>query len=310
MARLPRLPYSITLKTTAKFIIVDGNAYLHRAYHAIPRLTTSRGEPVNAIYGFVRFLLKILREHNPGYCAVCFDHPAPTFRHVEYPAYKAHRKKTDDDLILQMPIAREAAAALSLPVFEKAGFEADDIIATLARAAARDGVETIVVTGDKDALQLVSETITVYNESRSAYMRPDTVAEKYGLPPEQIVDYLALMGDASDNVPGLPGVGEKSALKLIKEHGSVEQLMEHLETLDGRLRAIVAANKDILLQSKRLVTLCDTVPLGMTWRDCAITPPDAPVLAAFLARYEFTGLAKAMGSGATAPREDFFDQLR
>lgn len=300
---------SITLKNTPEFIIVDGNAYLHRAYHAIPRLTTSRGEPVNAVYGFIRFLLKLLREHSPGYCAVCFDHPAPTFRHTEYPAYKAHRKKTDDDLIAQMPIARDAAAALSLPVFEKAGYEADDIIATLARSAARDGVETIVVTGDKDALQLVSDTITVYNESRNVYIQPDTVREKFGFSPEHFADYLALMGDASDNVPGLPGVGEKTALKLIQEHGSVEQLMEHPESLDGRLRGLVAANRDILIQSKRLVTLCDTVPLGMTWRDCAVNPPDAPVLAAFLARYEFTGLAKAMGIAAPAPREDFFDQL-
>lgn len=297
------------MKTTAKFIIVDGNAYLHRAYHAIPRLTTSRGEPVNAIYGFVRFLLKILREHTPGYCAVCFDHPAPTFRHTEYPAYKAHRKKTDDDLVLQMPIAREAAAALSLPALEKAGYEADDIIATLARSAARDGVETIVVTGDKDALQLVSATITVYNESRNTYLRPDTVVEKYGFAPEHIADYLALMGDASDNVPGLPGVGEKTALKLIREHGSVEHLIERQGSLDGRLRAIIADNRDILLQSKRLVTLCDTVPLGITWRDCAVNPPDAAALAAFLSRYEFTGLAKALGSAVPPAREDFFDRL-
>lgn len=297
------------MKNTAKFIIVDGNAYLHRAYHAIPRLTTSRGEPVNAVYGFVRFLLKLMREQAPGYCAVCFDHPAPTFRHVEYPAYKAHRKKTDDDLILQMPIAREAAAALSLPVFEKAGYEADDVIATLARTAARDGVETIVVTGDKDALQLVSDTITVYNESRNAYVRQDTVREKYGFSPDHFADYLALMGDASDNVPGLPGVGEKTALKLIKEYGTVESIMEHAETLDVRLRAIVGSNRDLLLHSKRLVTLCDTVPLGASWRDCAVSQPDAASLTAFLSRYEFTGLIKTMESPAPTAAEDFFDRL-
>jgi len=309
----PRLQWLLntTLNHTPKFFIVDGNAYVHRSYHGIPPLSTSQGEPVNAVYGFIRFLWKLIREQSPDYCVVCFDHPAPTFRHADFPGYKSHRKKMDDDLKVQMPIARDAVRAVALTAIEKPGYEADDVIATLARQSARDGIETVVVTGDKDALQLVTDHITVYNESKNIFYTPAVVREKYGFPAEQLVDYFALMGDASDNVPGLPGVGEKTALKLIHAFGSIDNLFARQDSLEGKLKAIVADNKELLVQSKRLVTLCDNVVLDKSWRECAVQSPDRTILGEFLSRYEFTALAKEM---LTAPvptaKEDFFDLMK
>ncbi len=304
------MPHNTTLNPSAKFFIVDGNAYVHRSYHGIPSLSTSQGVPVNAVYGFIRFLSKLLSVHSPDYCAVCFDHPSATFRHADFPAYKSHRKEMDDDLKVQMPIARAAAAALSLTTIEKPGYEADDIIATLARQSARDGVETVIVTGDKDALQLVGDHITVYNESKDIFYTPAAVREKYGLAVTDLVDYFGLMGDASDNIPGLPGVGEKTALKLMQTYGSIDTILKSSASIEGKLKSIVENNRDLLLQSKRLVTLCDTVPLDKTWRDCTVSVPDRRVLGEFLSRYEFKALAQEMlPKNAEPVKETFFDLL-
>lgn len=270
--------------------IIDANAYVHRAYHALPPLTTSKGEMVNAVYGFIRMMLKIIRTEKPEYLAVCFDYPAKTFRHKAYAEYKATRKKLDDELKNQMPIVREVARVLNLPMLEKEGFEADDIIATLARSAKKDGAEVVVVSADKDALQLVEDGITVFNEPKNLIMDREAVREKYGLYPDKLVDMFALMGDASDNVPGVKGIGEKTAVKLIQKYGSVETLIKEAPSLDGKLKETITAHAADAERSKMLVTLDDHVDLERTWSSCKPGPADEKTVIDFLCRYEFTSL--------------------
>ena len=273
-----------------KLFLIDGHAYIHRAYHALPPLSTSRGEIVNAVYGFIRLLLKIIRQEKPGYLAVCFDHPAPTFRHREFAAYKAHRKEIESELKTQMPLAREAVRALNIALIEKEGFEADDLIATLARQAARDSIDVVIVTADKDALQLVDERISVYNESRNFIYDTQKVKEKYGLLPAQLTDMFALAGDASDNIPGARGIGEKTAVKLISDYGSVENLLEHTGELKGKMKENVVSSAPDITKSKYLVTLIDNVPLDLRWQDTAVKKPDEQHALEFLRRLEFTTL--------------------
>ncbi len=178
-----------------KLYLIDGNAYVHRAYHALPpNLTTSSGQMVNAVYGFTRMLLRIMKQEKPDYIAVCFDSPAPTFRHREYEDYKATRKETPQELKDQIPLAQKIVKAFNIPLFAKEGYEADDLIGTLTRKAEKEGIETVIVTGDKDALQLVNERVKVLNEPKGVLYTPDKVREEFGVQPGQIVDLLALIG--------------------------------------------------------------------------------------------------------------------
>ncbi|HEX4046727.1 MAG TPA: 5'-3' exonuclease H3TH domain-containing protein, partial [Elusimicrobiota bacterium] len=205
-----------------RLYLVDAHAYLHRAYHALPPLTNSKGEPVGALYGFARTLIQILKRDKPEALAVCFDTPGPTFRHKAYDQYKATRKEIDGDLITQLGQAKPLAESLGFKCIEKPGFEADDVMATMARKAVKHGWEAVLVTGDKDALQLVSPGIRVFNVSKDMWMDPEQVEEKFGIPPSSVRDYLAIVGDTSDNVPGLKGVGPVGAVKLIKSYGSLK----------------------------------------------------------------------------------------
>ena len=200
-----------------RLYLVDAHAYLHRAYHALPPLTNSKGEPVGALYGFARTLIQILKRDKPEALAVCFDTPGPTFRHKAYDQYKATRKEIDGDLITQLGQARPLAESLGFKCIEAPGFEADDIMATMARKAVKHGWDAVLVTGDKDALQLVGEGVRVFNISKGQWMDPPQIEEKFGIPPSAVRDYLAIVGDASDNVPGLKGVGPVGAVKLIKD---------------------------------------------------------------------------------------------
>jgi DNA polymerase-1 len=276
----------------SKIYLIDGNAYIHRAYHAIPPLTTSKGESVNAIYGFIRMFLKLINSKNPEYLVVCFDYPAKNFRHKAYELYKAHRKEIDAELKTQMPIAREAVRAFNIAMIEKEGFEADDLIATLAKEAEKDGSEAVIITGDKDALQLVDDKISVWNEQREVLYTPEKVKEKYGLEPGQLNDMFSLMGDSSDNVPGVKGIGEKTAVKLIQKFGSLEKLLENLDSVEGRPKELIANSKEEAIQSKMLVTLHKEVPLDLSWKDCKTKPVDQKTAEEFLRKYEFNSLLK------------------
>lgn len=273
-----------------KIVLIDGNAYIHRAYHALPPMTTSAGTSVNAVYGFTRLLLKVRRSEKPDCMAVCFDAGVATFRHHAFAEYKANRKKTDDDLKSQIPLAHEAARALGIPNFVMPGYEADDIIATLAKKAADAGAEVVIVTGDKDALQLAGGNIRILNESKNILYDRDEVYRKYGLYPEQLRDMFALMGDTSDNIPGIKGIGEKTAVKLIAKYGSLESVLDHAAEVGGKTGELLAAGREDALKSRMLVTLCFDVPLPQEWSACVPAEPDREQLVEFLQRMEFKSL--------------------
>ena len=244
--------------------IIDASAYIHRAYHAIRPLTTSKGVPTNAVYGFIKLINKIKKEQKPDYIAICFDHPSKNFRHQLSPVYKANRKQLDEDLIKQMPIARQAVEAMQLAWFEKAGFEADDVIGTVAKKAEKQGIKVVIVTGDKDLFQLVNDNIHIWNESKNIMFDSQRVFEKYGLYPDKIVDMLALMGDNCDNVCGVKGIGEKTAVKLINTYGSVENIIANADSIKGKISQAVKDGANDVLLSKKLVQLELNVPIDVS----------------------------------------------
>lgn len=247
-----------------RLVLVDGNALLHRAFHAMPPLTTSSGELVNAVYGFTSMLLKSLADLKPDYLVAVFDSPGPTFRHQAYTQYKATRVKAPDGLYEQLPRIKEVAQAMNIPIFEVPGYEADDIIATLARQA-KDRVEVIIATGDKDSYQLVDRNVRVFTPRKSfsdtVILGEREVEEKLGVKPSQIPDLKGLAGDPSDNIPGVMGIGEVGAAKLLQKYGSVEGVYEHIEELPERLQKLLAEGGEEAMISKNLATADDHAPV-------------------------------------------------
>lgn len=254
-----------------RFVLVDGNALIYRAYHALPPLTTKKGELVNAVYGFTTLLLKAIHDLDPEYVAVSFDLAGPTFRHEAYKEYKATRAKTPDELIGQFERVREVVKTLNIPIYVAKGFEADDVIGTVSKLAAKQGVETIIVTGDMDTLQLVNDRVKVYTMRKgftdTVIYDEAAVIERYGLSPEAFVDFKALKGDNSDNIPGIDGIGEKTASTLIQAFGSLDKMYEYLEKGDPdkaptkitpRIRQILLDGKKQAYQSQHLSRIvCD-----------------------------------------------------
>lgn len=272
--------------------IIDASAYIHRAYHAIRPLTASDGTPTNAVYGFIKLINKIKNEKKPDYIAVCFDHPSKNFRHELSPQYKANRTEIDVDLIKQMPIAREAVKAMNLHLLEKSGFEADDLIGTLAKKAEEQGIFTVIVTGDKDLFQLVDDNIQIWNESKNIMFDRQKVYEKYGIYPEQIVDMLALMGDACDNITGIKGIGEKTAVKLLQEYKTLENIIENAASLKGKLAQTVKEGAESAILSKKLVQLELNAPIDYSIDDMKFDDNLFSNAADFLKKYEFQSFLK------------------
>lgn len=284
-----------------KFYVIDGNAYIHRAYHALPPLSTSKNQQVNAVYGFIKLLLKIKKNFNPDFMAVCFDYPEKNFRHTIYKEYKANRKALDEALISQMPIAREAAKALNIAELEVRGFEADDLIATVAHNNYKDKVQTVIVTGDKDILQLVEDDQTlVWNDSKDILFNEEKVEEKFDVSPKQLRDVFALMGDASDNVPGIKGIGEKTAVKLIKEYGTLEKILDNADKVSGKTGELLRNGKDAALMSKKLVSLDEEVPLKYEISDFISKETDINTALPFFEKYEFKSLIKQFSPESAA----------
>ncbi len=273
-----------------KLYLIDGNAYIHRAFHALPPLTNSSGRMVNAVYGFTRMVLKILRQEKPDYIAVCFDFPAPTFRHKEFAEYKATRKETPDELKEQIPLAHKIVKALNIPVFEKQSYEADDLIGTLSKKATKEGIETVIVTGDKDALQLVDDSVKVLNEPKDILYTEKIVKEKMGVSPGQITELMGLMGDASDNVPGVLGVGPKTGTELIREFGSLENLYQNLSKVKDKLKEKLEKGKEKAFLSRRLVTLVKDIPMEIGIRECHVGEFNREELLKLLQELEFKSL--------------------
>ena len=255
-----------------KLILIDANALVHRAFHALPPLTTGKGELVNAVYGFSSVLLKVLNEMKPDYIAAAFDLAGPTFRHIEYEDYKAKRPKAPDELYEQIPRTKEVLKAFSIPVVEKEGFEADDVIGTLAKKFTKEGVETLIVTGDLDTLQLVSDKIKIYTMKKgltdTIIYGEKEVENRYGLKPDQMIDYKALRGDPSDNIPGVKGIGEKGATALLKEFETLENLYKNIDKVKSKsIAEKLKTNKQMAFFSKRLATIQQKVPIKVNLKD-------------------------------------------
>ncbi|MBD3272108.1 MAG: DNA polymerase I, partial [Elusimicrobia bacterium] len=254
-------------------VIVDAHAYIHRAYHALPPLRSPQGMMVNAVFGFVRVLLKIIRDKKPHAIAVCFDHPAPTKRKEIFPEYKATRKEVDEDLKVQINLAQQTVEKLGLTHFSVPGYEADDIIATICREAEKKQYQSIIVSGDKDTMQLVSDTVSVWDIHKNKVMDRHAVIDRYGLEPEQLRDMFALMGDASDNIPGVPGIGQKTAFSLIRDYTSLDNLYAKINQLPAKIQSKLRENKDKAYLSRQLIELDTTVPLTV---DFAVMPGSLP----------------------------------
>ncbi len=268
--------------------LVDGSGYIFRAFHALPSLTRPDGVPVGAVLGFTNMLIKFLREKNPDYLVVVFDAARANFRNDIYPAYKANREETPPELIPQFSLIRKACEAFNVPYIEKEGFEADDLIATYAHS--QPGKVTIV-SSDKDLMQLVTSTVKMLDPIKNRLIGIEEVIEKFGVPPSQVVDVQALAGDASDNVPGVPGIGVKTAAELIQIYGSVENLLAHAEEIkQPKRRETLLTHKEEALISKRLVTLDDKVPMTETLESFAVKPFCIEKALAFLKEQHFNTL--------------------
>lgn len=250
-------------------LIIDGSSLLYRAFYAIPSLTDSQGRPTNAVYGFLNMLLKLYENLEPHYVAVAFDKDKHTFRNDLYSEYKATRKPAPDDLRPQFSLIREVLACLGIHVLELEGYEGDDVIGTIARRTEQQGFHVDIVTGDRDALQLVDENVTVHLTKKGItnmlVVTPDVMTSEYGYEPAQVIDMKALMGDTADNIPGVPGVGEKTAFKLLSQFQNIESLYEHLDAVKGKkLQEKLADNKDMAFLSKKLATIRCDVPVSYT----------------------------------------------
>ncbi len=285
-----------------KLLAVDGNSIVNRAFYGVRPLSNKLGFPTNALFGTVSILLKNIEAVKPDFAAIAFDLKTPTFRHEFFADYKAGRKPTPEDLLAQMPRAKEIAAAMGFTVLEKAGYEADDILGTLAAMAEGEEYEAYILTGDRDALQLISERVHVLLATNTDTVLMDTARffEKYGVNSTQFVDVKALMGDSSDNIPGVPGIGEKTALKLISEYGSLDGVYEALPTASHTpsVRRKLEEGKDSAYLSKRLATICRAVPLEKALDDLAYTGEDKKALLSLFTELEFHAFIKRLGLDA------------
>ncbi|MDD5680547.1 MAG: DNA polymerase I [Candidatus Omnitrophica bacterium] len=275
-----------------KLFLIDGNSFCYRAFYAIRELANSHGEPTNAVYGFISMLRKMVKDEKPDYLAITFDLKGPTFRHKKYEEYKIHRKPMPDALIAQMPVIKDVVRAYNIPIFEKEGFEADDIIATIARKLAGKSLDVYIVTGDKDALQLVNPHIKVYSTHKEGLVYDEEkVRERYGVGPDKIVDLLALMGDTSDNITGVPGFGEKTAVSLIQEFDTLDEILNKPERIKSEARRrLIMENADKARLSRELALLDDKVPLDIDLEAMKIKEPDTEKLVVLFKRLEFKSL--------------------
>jgi DNA polymerase-1 len=273
--------------------LIDGSGYIYRAYHAVRHLSTSRGLPTNAIFGFTNMVLKLLSDRKPEHMAMAFDAKGPTFRHKIYEAYKANRPPMPDDLAAQIPYIKQVVEGMNIPSLELVGYEADDIIGTLARAAEKMGFHVVMVTGDKDFKQLVSPGISIWDPMKDRTIDYAGLTEDLGLEPSQWVDVMALAGDTSDNIPGVPGIGEKTAVSLIKTFGSMEAIFKDLDNVSGKkLRENLKTFREQAMLSRQLVVINTEVPLSVEIASLQVSGPDAQSLAMLFKDLEFQRLQK------------------
>ncbi|MBU2222107.1 MAG: hypothetical protein KJ722_05755, partial [Candidatus Omnitrophica bacterium] len=273
-----------------KLFLIDAMAFCYRAYYAVSGLTTSFGQPTNAVFGFVNMLNKILKDKNPEYIAACFDVSRETFRQKKFAEYKVQRPAMPDGLSSQIPLIKEIIRAMGIIIFEKEGFEADDIIATLAVKAVKKGLNVVVVSSDKDMLQLVGEKIKVFNpyKDEGVILDEKHVLERFKVAPERITDIISLMGDSADNIPGVPGIGEKTAIELIGEFGSLDKLLAHPDKIrQPKLRAAIIDNIGKVKLNRELVVLDREVKIDFDLEELKSKDPDHEELFKIYKRLEF-----------------------
>lgn len=289
------------------YVLIDAHALIHRAYHAIPKFTGPDNEPTGALYGVAVTLTNIIELLSPTHITGAFDRPEPTIRSERFPAYKAHRKAAEPDLVKQLIESRALFRALSIPVVERAGSEADDIIGTLAEQQSAWDIDTVsIVTGDLDALQLVrgdvvtahifqrgGGTFTVFDES--------AVFERYGLSPKTLIDYKALVGDASDNIPGVPNIGPKTATKLLLAHQSVDGIYQSIEKVAEPLRGTLLSHKEQVYLARDLATIDRFLPLNISAEACIYKKPDYDVCRAYYEKCGFSSLIKRLARTRETP---------
>jgi DNA polymerase-1 len=293
------------MSTPPRLFLIDGFSNVFRAFYAIRELSTAKGEPTNAVYGFVQMLRKLLRDENPELVGVAWDVSDVTVRSERYAEYKANRAPMPEALRPQLPWIRRALAAFRIPVLELEGYEADDVLGTLARQAAGRGYEVVLVSADKDLMQLVGPGVSVFHTGRNRLYDEAAVREEWGVPPPRVADVLALQGDSVDNVPGVPGIGEKGARQLIAEHGTLEALLERAGTVSRKAyREGLENHREQALLSKELVTIHTELPLDLDVEALRHDPPDPAALRALYTELEFFSLLEELGASAAAPGEE------
>ncbi len=276
--------------------LIDAGSYIHRAYHALPPLATREGVPTNAVYGFAVMLQKLVREHSPSHLAVVMDSATPTFRKQVYEAYKANRPPADQDLVEQFPLVEEVVRGYAVPVLRVEGFEADDIIADLVRRFGGEVGKVVIVSGDKDLMQLVSGKVEMLDAVKDRRIGPAEVREKLGVDPAQVADYLALRGDPGDNIPGVRGIGEKTAVRLLAEYGDLDTLLARAGEVKGKTGELLREGEKDARISRELVALDHELPLVLSLSDLAPGRPDPEVLRPLFVRLEFTRLLRELDS--------------
>ena len=307
-----------------KLLIIDSNSILNRAFYGIRFLSTADGVQTNAIYGFLNILLKLIDEQNPDYICAAFDVKAPTFRHKMYSEYKAQRKPMPEGVVTQMPLARELIECMGIPVLELQGFEADDIIGTVSKICEDEKIACFIATGDKDDLQLASDktnvilTVTSKGLTETVVYDDKKVFEKYGVTPKEFIDVKALMGDTSDNIPGVPGIGEKTAIKLIMDNHSIEEIYKDVENSGAKgamLKKLIEGEKSAFL-SKELATIDRNVPIDFKLSACEFSgfSDDEGKIYSFLKRLELNSIIKKLGLSAKKEEEakeviDYFSKM-
>ena len=288
-----------------KLVLVDSNALMHRAYHALPPLTNSKGEKVNAVYGFFLAFFKAIKELKPDYICACFDLPGPTFRHEKFAEYKATRPETPDDLVSQIPKLKKLLSVFKVRIAEKKGFEADDLIGTIAKKFSSPEIKTVVLTGDMDILQLINDNTKVLNLRRgvkdAVLYDKEKVKKRYHILPSQVPDFKALKGDASDNIPGVPGIGEKTAAKILKRFSDIEDLFKQLEKntelskeIKPKTRKSLAKFKKQVFLSKDLAEINNEVSINLDIEQCKWGQYEKEEVVEALKELEFKTLIKKL----------------
>ena len=284
-----------------RLFLIDGSSYIFRAFFAIPPLSNAAGLPTNAIFGFTNILLKLLKQHRPEYVVVALDAGRVTFRNEMFADYKSNRPEAPAELIPQFPYFRKVLDALNLPLLELPGYEADDIIATLCGTMSGQGCEVVVVSSDKDLMQLVTDGIRLLDSAKERWIGADQVREKFGVAPEQVIEVMGLMGDLVDNIPGVKGIGEKTAIALIQQFHTLENLFDHLEEVAqmklrgaARVRDLLEKDKDNAFLSRALATVKRDVPVETPLESLRAYPPDSDKARILFTELGFTNLLKLL----------------